>query len=191
MKRIFSAIGLTLILSACSAPQAPQLNIAPKPAQVSASPDNSGKAIDLTSRDLRTAQYVAVVDNGRRSVDPIHATANLRVALEDALRQQLNAQGFKVSSGTEGKLRMDLLEALVKVKHNVFNHEMDSQVQIQLVAETDKGKFVKRYRGQSKIEDAGSASNADMELALNTLLEAVLKDIANDKQLTTYMDQNF
>ncbi|MFD2179434.1 YajG family lipoprotein [Veronia pacifica] len=191
MKKLFSAIGLTFLLSACSAPQAPQLNITPQPAKVAASTQNSGKTVDLSSRDLRTAQYVAVVDNGRRSVDPIHAKANLRVALENALGQQLSAQGFTLSSASEGKLRMDLLEALVKVKHNVFNHEMDSQVQIQLVAESAKGKFVKRYRGQSKIEDAGSASPEDMETALNSLLEAVLNDIANDKQLTLYMDQNF
>lgn len=190
MKKLLLVSGLVLGLSACSAPQAPQLTIAPQPAMIS-TPTGQGKSLTLDSRDLRTAQFVAVVDNGRKNVQPIQSSSNVRIALEEALTRQLNAQGYRIAADSKGKLRMDLLDALVKVDHSVFSHSMDTNVQIQLVAETANKKFVKRYTGKATEEGATSASVEDMEIALNTLLEAVLNDIANDQQLSTFINENF
>ncbi|WP_407332418.1 YajG family lipoprotein [Enterovibrio sp. 27052020O] len=190
MKKLLLVSGLVIGLSACSAPQEPQLTIAPQPS-LSSVPIVQNKSVAVESRDLRTAQFVAVVDNGRKNVQPIQATSNVRVVLEDALTRQLNSQGYRVVADGKGKLRLDLLDALVKVEHSVFSHTMTTNVQIQLVAETDENKFVKRYTGKSTSEGATSASVEDMEIALNSLLEAVLQDIAQDKQLTTFMNENF
>lgn len=190
MKKLLLVSGLVLGLSACSTPREPQLTIAPQPA-VAAVATGQGKAVTVDSRDLRTAQFVAVVDNGRKNVQPIQATSNVRIALEEALTRQLNSQGYKIVADSKGKLRMDLLDALVKVEHSVFSHSMDTNVQIQLVAETTDKKFVKRYTGKATSEGASSVSVEDMEIALNSLLEAVLQDIARDQQLTTFMNENF
>ncbi|WP_028023674.1 YajG family lipoprotein [Enterovibrio calviensis] len=190
MKKLLLVSGLVLGLSACSAPQEPQLTIAPQPV-ISSVPVAQNKALVIESRDLRTAQFVAVVDNGRKNVQPIQSTSNVRIVLEDALTRQLNSQGFRVVADSEGKLRIDVLDALVKVEHSVFSHDMTTNVQIQLVAENSENKFVKRYTGKSTSEGATSASVEDMEIALNSLLEAVLQDIARDAQLMTFMNENF
>ena len=109
MKKLLLVSGLILGLSACSSPREPQMTIAPQPA-ISSVPVAQSKPVTVESRDLRTAQFVAVVDNGRKNVQPIQATSNVRVVLEDALIRQLNSQGYKVVADSKGKLRMDLLD---------------------------------------------------------------------------------
>ncbi|PKF51812.1 YajG family lipoprotein [Enterovibrio nigricans] len=190
MKKLLLITGLVLGLSACSTPREPQLTIAPNPT-ISNVPIAQGKSLSVESRDLRTAQFVAVVDNGRKNVQPIQATSNVRVVLENALSRQLSSQGYKVGTDSPNKVRLDLLDALVKVEHSMLSHNMVTNVQIQLVAETDNTKFVKRYSGKATSEGASSVSVEEMEVALNSLLEAVLQDIAQDKQLNTFMNENF
>ena len=188
MKKLLIAASV-LALTACSAPSEPQLTIAPSPV-IATQPTANGQAISLESRDLRTAQFVAVVDSGRENVQPLHATQNLRVVLEQALSSQLSSQGYNVTEESQGTLRLDILEAMVNVKHSVMSHELSSKLQLQLVVESPKGKFVKRYSGKSDRTGAMSASVEDMELALNNLITAVLKDIYADPELNSYMQEN-
>ncbi len=68
MKKLFVA-ATVLALTACSAPSEPQLTIAPTPV-IAAQASAHGKALSLESRDLRTAQFIAVVDSGRQNVQP-------------------------------------------------------------------------------------------------------------------------
>lgn len=189
MKKLIIATAMIMALSACSAKTQTQLTIAPKP-NIAPIPAVKNIPLVLGSRDLRTAQFVAVVDNGREEVLPVHATSNLRLSLEDALSRQLNSQGFQIVSGSSSKLRLDLLDALVKVKHSMFSHTMTTSVQIQLVAQNNGDSFVKRYTGFATQEGSMSASPEDMEKELNSLLEAVLQDMANDKQLIKFMSEN-
>ncbi|KMV31301.1 YajG family lipoprotein [Photobacterium swingsii] len=185
----FLLVASVLALSACSAPQAPQLTLAPTPV-IATQASVNGTHVNLTSQDLRPAQFIAVVDTGRQNVEPIHASQNLRVTLEDALARQLTAQGYKLDKNSKGTLRLDILEAMVNVKHSVMSHELSTKLQLQLVVDSPKGKFVKRYAGKSDKTGAMSASTEDMELALNNLMTAVLNDIYADAELNNYMQEN-
>lgn len=187
MKKLLIA-ATVMALTACSAPSEPQLTLNPTPV-IAQQPATAGKALSLESRDLRTAQFVAVVDSGRQNVQPLHATQNLRITLEEALSRQLNAQGYKITQDSQGNMRLDILEAMVNVKHSVMSHELSSKLQLQLVVETPTGKFVKRYAGKSERNGAMSASVEDMELALNNLMTAVLKDIYADPELNSYLQE--
>lgn len=188
MKKLFIA-ATVLALTACSAPSEPQLTIAPTPV-IAKQPTASGQALSLESRDLRTAQFIAVVDSGRQNVQPLHATQNLRITLEEALSRQLRAQGYTLTQDSKGTLRLDILEAMVNIKHSVMSHELNSKLQLQLVVESPAGKFVKRYSGKSERSGTMSASVEDMEQAMNNLITAVLKDIYADPELNTYMQEN-
>lgn len=189
MKKLIIAIAV-LVLAGCSTPREPQLTIAPSPAS-SNQQQVSNLPVVVKSKDLRTAQFVAVIDSGRSNVKPLHASQNLRVVLEDTLSRQLSSQGFRVVANGPGVLRLDILDALVRVKHTVFKHDMEASVQLQLVAESPEGRFVKRYTGKSTQSGVSSASPDDIELALNNLLEAVLQDIADDEQLLNHMKAHF
>ncbi|MDD9157089.1 YajG family lipoprotein [Aliivibrio sp. S4TY2] len=189
MKKAIIAIS-ALFLAACSAPSEPQLDIKPV-ASSNAHQIVENVKLTLDSSDLRTAQYVAVIDNGRQNVQPIHAKQNLRVTLEDALSTQLKNQGFIVTVDSDNTLRLDIIEALVSVQHSLLSNEMKTQVKLQITAETPRGKFVKTYNGVSEKAGSMSADNQDIEQVLNDLLNAVLDKIAVDEELQTYIKGNF
>ncbi|NLS13123.1 hypothetical protein HGP28_09500 [Vibrio sp. SM6] len=179
-----------VLLTACSAPQPPQLNFAPQ-AFLSTNPIADGKSFTLTSKDVRTAQYVALVDSGRANVIPLHAQQNLRITLENQLAKQLASQGFHTSMTSNNSVTMVLQDALVNVKHSVMENEMDALVVLAVTAETPKGKLVKTYTGTAKRTGVLSASDQDIEMVLNDVTNLVLADIAADKELQNYMRERF
>ncbi|MCG6507513.1 YajG family lipoprotein, partial [Vibrio parahaemolyticus] len=64
-------------------------------------------------------------------------------------------------------------------------------VTLELTAETPKGKMVKSYNGTAKRTAPLSASDEDIEMVLNDVVNLVLKEIANDSELKTYMKDHF
>ncbi|MEI8595003.1 YajG family lipoprotein [Photobacterium sp. SP02] len=188
MKPFIFAVSL-LALTACTAPTDSQLSIQPSPS-LAKQPDLEGQSLTLESRDLRTAQFVAVVDNGDQNVHPLHAKENLRLTLQDALSRQLSSQGVQIGHESQNTMRLDILEAIVNVKQSAFSHTLNSKLQLQLVLTTPNGKFIKRYAGKSSREGAMTASTESMEVAMTGLMDAVLRDIQSDTELNSYMEEN-
>lgn len=184
---VFAAALLTL--TACTTPTDTQLHLLPTPA-LAAQPSVQGLHLNLESRDLRTAQFVAVIDNGDKNVHPLHARENLRQTLQTALSRQLESQGIQIDHDSQSTLRLDILEAIVNVKQSKLSHTLSSKLQLQLVLNTPNGKFIKRYAGKSSREGAMAASKESMELAMNGLMDAVLRDIQTDSELNNYMEEN-
>nr|WP_086939107.1 YajG family lipoprotein [Thaumasiovibrio occultus] len=188
MKKIVLAAGLAL-LTACASTTEQQLNLTLVPSTGSTSV-GQGTALNLETQDLRSAQFVAVVDSGREQKQPLHAQQNLRVAFEEALTRQLTGQGYIVSQNSRGTMRVDILDTLLNVKHSVVKHEMEAKVNVQVVVESPRGKFVKRFEGNANTAGVSSASYEDMEALLNKLLNDVLASIANDRELNMYIVEN-
>ncbi|MEI8631130.1 YajG family lipoprotein [Vibrio sp. PP-XX7] len=189
MKKLVIAASIAL-LSACSTPQQQQINFMP---QATLSPTHivDGKSFTLMSKDVRTAQYVALIDNGRANIDPIHANQNVRITIENALAQQFSSQGFDISVNSENSVTAEIQEALVSVKHSIMESEMDASVILEITAETPTGKIVKTYHGTAKKTSPLSASNRDIEMVFNDVVNLVLKKVANDDELKSYMKEHF
>ncbi|MDE1211851.1 YajG family lipoprotein, partial [Vibrio aestuarianus] len=62
---------------------------------------------------------------------------------------------------------------------------------LEITAETPKGKLVKTFNGTAKRSGKLSASNEDIEMVLNDVVNLVLKEIANDSELKSYMQERF
>ncbi|MCR9595503.1 YajG family lipoprotein [Vibrio alginolyticus] len=189
MRKLVLAASVAL-LAACSAPQQPQLNLMPE-STLSTNPIVQGKTYSLTSKDVRAAQYVALVDNGRSNILPLHAKQNLRIALEEALEKQFSSQGFHADLNSNNAIELSVQEALVNVKHSVMENEMDAKVVLEITAETPEGKLVKTYTGTATRSGTLSASDADIEETLNDVVTLTLKEIANDPELRQYMQERF
>lgn len=189
MKKLLLTTALIMGLAGCSSAPEPQLTIAPK-TTLATVPLVQNKALILESRDLRTAQFVAIIDNGGSDVQPIHANANIREVLQAAIADQLISQGYNLLGQSEGTFRVDLIDALVNVDQSSFSSVLNANVAMQLEVSVPGKKFTKRYTGKSTTESGSSASPEDMELALNSLLETVLGDMANDKQLSSFLQEN-
>ncbi|GEM74034.1 YajG family lipoprotein [Vibrio sagamiensis] len=189
MKKILMAASVAL-LTACSAPQQTQLNLMLE-TTLSSHPIVQGKTYHLTSKDVRPAQYVALVDNGRANILPLHAKQNLRISIEEALAKQLSSQGFQSDLNSSNKLKLIIQDALVNVKHSVMKKEMDASVILEVTAETPQGKLVKTYNGTAKRSGVLSASDEDIEKTLNDVIALTLKEVANDNELRQYMQERF
>ncbi|MCV5224156.1 YajG family lipoprotein, partial [Escherichia coli] len=85
---------------------------------------------------------MALVDNGRSNILPLHAKQNLRIALEEALEKQFSSQGFHADLNSNNAIELSVQEALVNVKHSVMENEMDAKVVLEITAETPEGKLV-------------------------------------------------
>ncbi|MGF1907890.1 YajG family lipoprotein [Vibrio kasasachensis] len=189
MRKLVLAASIAL-LTACSAPQQEQLNFSPR-AELSNSNIVNGSTFSLTSKDVRSAQYIALVDSGRSNIEPIHSKQNVRITLENALLEQFQSQGFRSSVNSENSIVLEVQELLVSIKHSVMENEMNAKVVIELTTETPQGKLVKVYTGTAERNGALSASNHEIELVLNDVANLVLREIANDRELQSYMQERF
>lgn len=189
MKKLVIAATLVL-LTACAAPKQAQINFMPE-AVLSNSTFVDNAAFTLVSKDVRSAQYVALVDSGRNNIEPIHPKQNVRIALENALSEQFSSQGFRLTVNSENTLTLEVQELLVNVAHSITSNEMDAKVTLEVTAETPRGKLVKSYTGTAKRSAALSASNQDIEKVLNDVMNLVLKEMANDDELKDYMKERF
>ncbi|NNN68105.1 YajG family lipoprotein [Vibrio sp. 3-2(1)] len=191
MKKLVLAASIAL-LTACAAPQQQQQQINFMPtATTSKNTVVNNKAFTLVSKDVRSAQYVALVDSGRSNIEPIHAKQNVRIAVENALAEQFSSQGYRLTVNSENNVTVEIAEALVTVKHSVMSNEMDGSVTLEITAETPKGKLVKTFNGTAKRSGTLSASNDEIEMVLNDVMNLVLKEIANDSELNGYLQERF
>lgn len=189
MKKLILAASVAL-LSACSAPQPEQLNLMPT-ATLSTNPLVQNKTYTMTSKDVRAAQYVALIDSGRSNILPLHAKQNLRITLETLLQQQFSSQGYKPDLNSNNLINLEVREALVNVKHSVMENEMNANVVLELTAETPRGKLVKTYNGSASRSGMLSASDQAVETLLNDVITLVLAEVANDQELQSYMKERF
>ncbi|HBC3561235.1 TPA: hypothetical protein KD089_000752 [Vibrio cholerae] len=189
MKKLVLAASIAL-LTACSAPQQSQINVNPQ-AALSQNAIVNNSSFSLVSKDVRSAQYVALVDSGRNNIEPIHPRQNVRITLENALAEQFGSQGFRLSVNSENTITLEIQELLVSVKHSIMENQMDGSVVFEITAETPRGKLVKSYTGTAKRTGVLSASNDEIETVLNDVINTVLKEIANDAELHNYMQERF
>ena len=191
MRKLFITATFAL-LAACSSPQQeePQINFIPKPT-LSNQKMVDGLSFALESKDMRSAQYVALVDSGRNNIQPMHTRQNVRISLESALFDQLTSQGFQVSVNSENTVLLEIQELLINVQHSVMKNEMTARAVIKVTAETPAGKMVKTYNGKAHRTGAFSASDAAIEEVLNDVSNLVLKEIAYDQELMSYMKERF
>lgn len=189
MRKLVIAASIAL-LAACSTPQQEQLNLSPQ-ATLSTNPLVQGKTYSLTSKDLRAAQYVALLDSGRSNILPLHAKQNMRILLESLLEQQFSSQGYKVDLNSNNLINLEVREALVNVRHSVMQNEMDAKVVLVVTAETPRGKLEKTYNGTAQRTGSLSASDEEIEMVLNDVLNLVMAEIANDQELQSYMKERF
>ncbi len=191
MRKLFIAASLAL-LAACSSPQQeePQINFIPHPT-LSRQKLVDGLNLALESKDVRSAQYVALIDSGHNNIQPVHTRQNVRISLESALFDQLTSQGFQVSVNSENSLSVEVQELLINVEHSIMANEMTARAVFQVTAETPAGKMVKTYKGKAHRTGTFSASDESIEEVLNDVTDLILKEIAYDQELLGYMKERF
>ncbi len=190
MKKLFTAMSI-LILTACSySPQDFQVNFMPQ-ASISEQQSVNNLMFSLSSKDMRAAQYVALIDSGHNNVYPIHTRQNIRTVLEYALIEQMESQGYRAAINSNNSILLEIQHLLVNVKHSAMSNIMDAKITLQITAETPAGKLVKTYNGTASKSNSLSASESQVEQIVNDVTNLVLAEIANDTELNNYMKERF
>lgn len=190
MRKLLIAATAALALGGCASPTSDQLNFSPA-ADSNNITLNQPKSVAITTKDIRTAQYLALVKKNEDKALPIHAKENVRIAFGNALQQVLETQGFAIKNDSSNQLKLEVQEALVRVTSSTFSNQMQAKVTLTVTAETPSGKFVKTYSGSAKAENSMGASNEQIEHVINHVSKIVLNEIANDVELVDYMEENF
>lgn len=190
MKKLLVAASIIVLAACSSSPEEPQVNFMPK------TTTSQNRVVDnlmfsLDSKDIRSAQYVALIDSGRNNIQPIHAKQNVRITLESALLEQLQSKGFRASVNSENTITLEIQQLLVNVQHSIMSNEMDAKITLQVTAETPVGKLVKTFNGTAMKTGTFSASDAQIEQIVNDVSSLVLAEIANDAELNNYMKERF
>lgn len=190
MRKLLIAAAATLALGGCASPTSDQLHFTPAADNHNITL-NETKSVALTTKDIRTAQYLALVKKNEDKALPIHAKENVRIAFGSALQEVLTTQGFEINGDSSNQIQLEVQEALVRVTSSTFSNQMQAKVTLTVTAETPSGKFVKTYSGSAKAENSMGASNEQIEHVINHVSKLVLNEIANDVELIDYMEENF
>ena len=189
MKKLFTIFTIAL-LAGCSSTQPQQVSYQPKAPEVESVAGAESVAFTLTSKDLRTAQYVGLYRvNDDRSM-PIHPRQNVRIALDSELSSLFSDLGYTLTPNGENSVKIEILELLANVSPGSFTSTTSAKMAVQLTAESPQGKFVKTYRGEANLEGSG-VDEDKVASVLNRVSNVVLETIANDIELQTYLEKQF
>lgn len=191
MKKLIVVASLA-VLAACTSTQqdTPQVNFSPM-AMTSQTTMVDNLTLSLDSKDIRSAQYIALVDNGRNNTYPVHTKQNVRIALETALLQQFRSQGYKVAVNSPNSVMLEVQELIIDVTNGMMTNEMRASIRLQITAENSDGKLVKTFVGSANNSSTFSATEFQIEEMLNRITNLVLIDIAKDAELNNYMKERF
>ena len=181
-----SLIALALLLGGCaSSNDHTRLTLSPKPI-ISTEPNKPHRVLRMEQRDLRPIQHIAVIHDDDQ-IQTLEVQESLPILLSDVLESQFTAQGYAFSSGSRNILRLDVIEALVKVTEGNISHNLNGRLQLQLVVLSPNGQFTKRYTAKSEKTGAMSVSPSDIQHSMNKLTQLLLTDIHADPELHDYL----
>ncbi|MCG3862424.1 MULTISPECIES: YajG family lipoprotein [unclassified Photobacterium] len=185
----YIVIATALLLSACaSTPVQPPLALTLAP--VIASQTTNDLSVQVSSKDSRSHQYIAVIDSGAQNVEEFQPAENIAATFQSALTKQFASEGIKVSPSAPSNIAINIEKALVNVKQGLVKYDMNSELQIALLVTTSKGTFSKKYSARSTKQEPLKAKPEDIAQSLEKMMNSVLNEIANDGELNQYLTEN-
>ncbi|KJF96574.1 hypothetical protein UB33_03595 [Photobacterium angustum] len=185
----YIVIAAALLLSACaSRPAQPPLALTLTP--VLAQQATSQLAVQLSSKDERNHNYIAIIDSGATNVEEFQPEGNIASTFQAALTKQFASEGITVNTASTSNIAINIQQALVKVTQGLVKHDIDSQLQIELVVTTPKGTFSKKYSARSTKQEPFKVTREEIAQSLEKMMNSVLKEIAKDGKLHQYLTEN-
>lgn len=184
MKLFFAVVFSVLLISACASPHRP-LFISPKP-EASASLNLGTSSFGWQLLDKRPKSSMLTI----QTVDKVVALPNKpdwRAQLQSQLAQQFQAAGALLEPAASTQLQFNVLTLLAQAKQHPLDHEVHSEVVIEVAIRSEGGHYRKRFSGQSSYTAPFKVDPASVERELNQLTERVLHDILHDQHWQQYL----
>ncbi|GLP96800.1 YajG family lipoprotein [Paraferrimonas sedimenticola] len=183
LSAVFASLAL---LAGCASQPLPQLALSPAAVTVT---DSHQGSLHLTSQDLRNANYIASINKSDEAAQLIGPTEPPRQLLQRLLSDAFSKQGYQMSASAPVSMQLNLVTLESQVEQGAFKYQNDSQVVVNLKVDNGKQILNKTYKGNAQRKAPLTANAADIELELNSLINSVLQDIANDDELHQFIAQ--
>ncbi|WP_026973215.1 YajG family lipoprotein [Aliagarivorans marinus] len=170
-------------LMACSSTPPPQLQLSPEVTVQQAEGEKASLIAALNSADLRNHRYLLSIHrDGQEQAELLASASNLRLDIEQQLKQAWQQQGLGFVTDSPFKLQVDILELVATAEQSSLKHQVESTMRLKVSLETPKRSLAKQYRSVHNNEGPLRLSLERQEEYLSAQLSELLTQIANDPQ---------
>lgn len=183
LKKLFIAASV-FTLAACSTVPT-QVNIVPT-TQEQAQRYNDIN-VNLTSRDIRDANYLIAIHQVGDAAKLINNKAALSSLVETNLQKGWEQQGIVFADDAAIKVQIEVQVARVDIQQDSFEYEANSSL-ILALSITNEGKtLTKQFRSKSSMSGPFDPDIKDIEAKFAKQLSVLLQDIYLDEQVSNYL----
>lgn len=177
------------LLAGC-ATQPTQLNLNPVMPVSQQSNALTNIAIAVTSVDARQDKALAKLNRDAK-LQTLTASRLPEYLMQEAVEQQMRNRGYTINANSGTTLQVSINELFANVQEGNLHHQIDTRVDISLVAQTANGSsYTKNYKTTYTTQGALAATNNGINAALNQALTEVISVMANDTAIDDFIKQN-
>ncbi|MEN3157411.1 YajG family lipoprotein [Alkalimonas sp. NCh-2] len=175
---------LGLVLSGCASPLRP-LFVSPG---IETTPQLHLNATSFhwQLQDKRTKPAMLSIQKAEQTVS-LQNKPDWRNTLQQHLRQHFIAAGARLDPAAQTTLQFNVLTLEAKAKQHPLDHEVHSEVVIEVAISSKAGHYRKRFHGNSSYTAPFKVDPASVERELSQLTERVLQDILSDIHWQQYL----
>ena len=181
-------ISFTTLLIACTSSPI-SIKLQPELSANQPSPLINKTTWKINSQDLRIAQYLIEISKEKGAATLVNGSQSSRLIIEKLLQQQWTKQGLIINTQSAHKINIQVIKLLAKVKQNLFSHQINSQVVINVQLKNGGKVFNKVYKSNANQEGPLNVSIEKTSKLLNTQLSQLLDEIVQDSELNAKLQQ--
>ncbi|MCF1429146.1 MAG: YajG family lipoprotein [Shewanella sp.] len=188
MKSLVSALAVLLLLGGCASQSPNYIVLDP---QLEKIPQQTTQALPLSvsTRDLRTANYVVKFDEGNGAAKLVSPSDSPRAQLEALLRKGFANAGYSIDPASARSLHVDLDQLLTLVTESTFGYEANTRINIKVLATNGNQTLAKEFVTKGRKTGPMGADFATLELKLNKLMTQIAMAVIQDKEINNFLTQ--
>lgn len=189
LKKLFFPVLAVLMLAGC-ANQSNTLDVSPKINVPAQDPTLMGVTVSINGADQRADQALAKINRDGQLI-VLTPSRDLRFLLQEALEKQMSARGYMTGTGGPVALQIVVNQLYADVSEGNLRHNITARADISIISQAANGnKQVKNYRSTYNVQGALTATNEKITNAVNTVLDNVINDMAQDTTVSSFIKAN-
>ena len=137
-------------------------------------------------QDKRAKPVMLSIQTGDQSVN-LQNKPDWRSKLQAQLQQRFQQAGARLDPAATTNVQFNVLTLIARARQHPLDHEVHSEVVIEVAIHSTAGHYRKRFAGNSSYTAPFKVDPASVERELNQLAERVLHDILSDQQWQQYL----
>lgn len=186
---IFPLLAL-FILAGCSSKPDTTLTIDPPMAMPRQDPGLMGATISINSVDARQDSALSKV-NRTGQLQVLTSSRDLRFLMQEALEKQMRARGYMV--GPDGSINVQIVinQLFADVQEGDLRYNITTKANLSIISQSKNGASqTKNFRSSHSVSGAFTASNKNIEKAVNDALADIFNEMAQDTSVSEFIKQN-